>query len=294
MSWVIRRTKFGLGLIAIREDEGKAGTVGVNAPVYKIIAFGASALFVGMAGGVYAYYLGFVDPINMFSILFSVQIVLSVILGGRGTLFGPVIGAFIIEPVNTFANSLAGGGNTRLVLFGGLLLVLVVLLPKGILPTLKALIEKARARGQVGLSGTRLTPLGKPLHPITVTERIETVVTPAPLLEVKGLAKAFGGNKAVDDCSFTVPEGSITALDRTERLGKDDGLQPRLRNVASGPWRNHPRGRAHRKPRPMGPRTQRDRADVPNHPSLQGDDGPREHRHPAPIVLARASWDSAR
>lgn len=229
MSWVIRRTKFGLGLIAIREDEGKAGTVGVNAPVYKIIAFGASALFVGMAGGVYAYYLGFVDPINMFSILFSVQIVLSVILGGRGTLFGPVIGAFIIEPVNTFANSLAGGGNTRLVLFGGLLLVLVVLLPKGILPTLKALIEKARARGQVGLSGTRLTPLEKPLHPITVTERIETVVTPAPLLEVKGLAKAFGGNKAVDDCSFTVPEGSITAL-----IGPNGSGKTTVFNLVSG------------------------------------------------------------
>ncbi|GGH43675.1 branched-chain amino acid ABC transporter ATP-binding protein/permease [Microbacterium album] len=229
MSWGIRRTKFGLGLIAIREDEGKAGAVGVNAPMYKIIAFGASALFVGMAGGVYAYYLGFVDPINMFSILFSVQIVLSVILGGRGTLFGPVIGAFILEPVNTLANSLAGGGNTRLVLFGGLLVVLVVLLPKGILPSLQTLLEKARTRGTVGLSGTRLTPLDKPLSAITVTERAPATVPPVPLLEVRGLSKAFGGNKAVDDCSFTVPEGSITAL-----IGPNGSGKTTVFNLISG------------------------------------------------------------
>ena len=109
MTWWIRRTKFGMGLIAIREDEGKAGTIGVNAPVYKLLAFGASALFVGMAGSVYGYYLSFVDPIGMFSIITSALIVLSVILGGRGTLFGPVLGAFIIQPVNIYANQAFGG-----------------------------------------------------------------------------------------------------------------------------------------------------------------------------------------
>ena len=107
----------------------------MNAPVYKILAFGASALFVGMAGSVYGYYLSFVDPLGMFSIITSALIVLAVILGGRGTLFGPVLGAFIIQPVNTFANDTFGGGNARLVLFGGLLVLLVILLPKGILPT---------------------------------------------------------------------------------------------------------------------------------------------------------------
>lgn len=229
MSWWIRRTKFGLGLIAIREDEGKAGAVGVNAPMYKIIAFGASALFVGMAGGVYAYYLGFVDPVNMFSILFSVQIVLSVILGGRGTLFGPVLGAFILEPVNAFANSLPGGGNTRLVLFGGLLLLLVVLLPKGIIPGVQALIEKARTRGTVGLSGTRLTPLARPTEAVTVIERAPVVEQTRPLLEVRGLSKAFGGNKAVDDCSFIVPEGSITAL-----IGPNGSGKTTVFNLISG------------------------------------------------------------
>jgi branched-chain amino acid transport system permease protein len=226
MTWWIRRTKFGMGLIAIREDEGKAGTIGVNAPVYKLLAFGLSALFVGMAGSVYGYYLSFVDPIGMFSIITSALIVLAVILGGRGTLWGPVLGAFIIQPVNIYANQAFGGGNARLVLFGGLLVLLVILLPKGILPTAAALIEKARAQGTVGLSGARLNPLDRPL---VRTEIRRPEPTGKTLLEVRGLFKSFGGNHAVNDCSFTVPEGSITAL-----IGPNGSGKTTVFNLISG------------------------------------------------------------
>lgn len=226
MTWWIRRTKFGMGLIAIREDEGKAGTIGVNAPVYKLLAFGLSALFVGMAGSVYGYYLSFVDPIGMFSIITSALIVLAVILGGRGTLWGPVLGAFIIQPVNIYANQAFGGGNARLVLFGGLLVLLVILLPKGILPTASALIEKARTKGTVGLSGARLNPLDRPL---VRTEIRKPEPTGKTLLEVRGLFKSFGGNHAVNDCSFTVPEGSITAL-----IGPNGSGKTTVFNLISG------------------------------------------------------------
>jgi ABC-type branched-subunit amino acid transport system ATPase component/ABC-type branched-subunit amino acid transport system permease subunit len=226
MTWWIRRTKFGMGLIAIREDEGKAGTIGVNAPVYKLLAFGLSALFVGMAGSVYGYYLSFVDPIGMFSIITSALIVLAVILGGRGTLFGPVLGAFIIQPVNIYANQAFGGGNARLVLFGGLLVLLVILLPKGILPTLSSLIEKASAKGTVGLSGARLNPLDRPLVRAELRKPEPTGKT---VLEVRGLHKSFGGNHAVNDCSFTVPEGSITAL-----IGPNGSGKTTVFNLISG------------------------------------------------------------
>lgn len=226
MTWWIRRTKFGMGLIAIREDEGKAGTIGVNAPVYKLLAFGLSALFVGMAGSVYGYYLSFVDPIGMFSIITSALIVLAVILGGRGTLWGPVLGAFIIQPVNNYANQAFGGGNARLVIFGGLLVLLVILLPKGILPTVSALIEKARTKGTVGLSGARLNPLDRPL---VRTEIRKPEPTGKTLLEARGLFKSFGGNHAVNDCSFTVPEGSITAL-----IGPNGSGKTTVFNLISG------------------------------------------------------------
>ena len=214
MSWRIRRTKFGMGLVAMREDEDKAATVGVNTPVYKLLGFVASAVFVGMAGAVYGYYLAFIDPIGMFNILLSVQILLSMLLGGRGTLFGPVLGAFLIEPLNEWSNNNLGGGNARLLIFGGLMALVVIFLPRGIIPTRAERIERWRSRGKAGLVGARLE----------VRERPELPPRPEPsrppLLEVKGLEKRFGGLRAVDGASFAVPEGSITALIGPNGSGK--------------------------------------------------------------------------
>jgi branched-chain amino acid transport system permease protein len=84
LSWWIRRTKFGMGLIAIREDEDKAAAIGVRTSAYKVLSFVASAVLIGVAGGVYAYYLTFIDPRGMFDILISVQLVLAALVGGRG------------------------------------------------------------------------------------------------------------------------------------------------------------------------------------------------------------------
>jgi branched-chain amino acid transport system ATP-binding protein/branched-chain amino acid transport system permease protein len=219
LCWAIRRSKFGMGLIAIREDEDKAASVGVNTPVYKILGFAASAVFVGMAGAVYGYYLTFIDPAGMFSILLSVQIILSLLLGGRATLWGPVLGAFIIEPLNEITNNEFGGGNARLLIFGGLLSLVVLFLPHGIIPTVKRWLEALRTRGRAGLVG------GRPDARIELPERAvpaaahETSAA-EPLLEVEGLERSFGGVHAVDGCSFAVPAGSITALIGPNGSGK--------------------------------------------------------------------------
>jgi ABC-type branched-subunit amino acid transport system ATPase component/ABC-type branched-subunit amino acid transport system permease subunit len=216
LSWWIRRTKIGTGLLAIREDEDKAATIGVNTPVYKIIGFVASAVFLGMAGGIYGYYLSFIDPIGMFDIVISVQIILAVILGGRGTLWGPVLGAFLIEPLNELSNQELGGGNSRLLVFGGLLTLTILLLPKGIIPSVGDLLEARSRRGRAALVGGRLGER-KPLEG-------RGPVAPGPsggaLLEVKGLAKRFGGVHAVRDCSFSVERGTITGLIGPNGSGK--------------------------------------------------------------------------
>jgi ABC-type branched-subunit amino acid transport system ATPase component/ABC-type branched-subunit amino acid transport system permease subunit len=217
-SWRLRRTKFGTGLIAMREDEDKAATIGINTPVYKLLAFVASAVFTGVAGGIYAYYLAFIDPRGMFSILISVQIILCMLLGGRATLWGPVLGAFLIEPLNELANQQVGGGNSRLLIFGGLMALVVLFLPRGIIPTLRDRLEERRARGRAGLVGARLD------GPLVIDERVRPQETAAkagePLLEVKGLKKHFGGVKAVDGCSFSVRQGSISALIGPNGSGK--------------------------------------------------------------------------
>src|SRR3954452_6231222 len=216
-SWALRRRKFGMGLIAIREDEDKAATVGINTPIYKILGFITSTVFVGMAGGVYGYYLTFIDPSGMFNILLSVQIVLAVILGGRGTIWGPVLGAFLIESINELANQQLGGGNSRLLIFGGLLTLAILLLPKGIIPSIEELWTRRRAEGTAALAGGRLN--GVPA--VSIERRAQPAPrTGSPLLEVKGLLKRFGGVRAVNDLSFTVEGGSITALIGPNGSGK--------------------------------------------------------------------------
>jgi len=218
VSWWIRRNKFGMGLIAIREDEDKAATVGVTTPTYKILAFVASAVFVGMAGGVYGYYISFIDPLGMFNILLSVQIILSLLLGGRATLWGPVLGAFMIEWLNETSNNEFGGGNARLLIFGGLLALVVLFLPGGIIPTASHWIERWRGRGKAGLAGERLS--GIDLRERTAAPPPAPAVSGTPLLEVKDLEMRFGGVRAVDGASLTVPEGSITALIGPNGSGK--------------------------------------------------------------------------
>jgi ABC-type branched-subunit amino acid transport system ATPase component/ABC-type branched-subunit amino acid transport system permease subunit len=227
LAWWIRRTKFGMGLIAIREDENKAASVGVSTPVYKVLSFTASAVFIGAAGGIYAYYLTFIDPRGMFDIVVSVMIVLAVLLGGRGTLWGPVLGAFILEPLNEVTNNEIGGGNWRLVIFGGLLALVVLLLPRGIIPSIADLWARLRRRTDTAaLVGARFEPPAPVRLPAADPSPMQSGRV---LLTVEGTEKRFGGLRALDGCSLTVEEGTITAL-----IGPNGSGKTTLFNVVDG------------------------------------------------------------
>ncbi|MBI1795221.1 MAG: branched-chain amino acid ABC transporter permease [Chloroflexi bacterium] len=147
VSWRIRQSKFGMGLIAIREDEGKAESVGIDTMMYKVLAFGISAYFVAVAGGIYSYFFTFIDPSFVFGIFTSVTMVLMAILGGRGTLWGPILGAFIMAPLSDWIVGKFGGSQIHLAVFGGILLLVMLFMPQGILPTLIEFLNKrAKAR----------------------------------------------------------------------------------------------------------------------------------------------------
>lgn len=152
VSWRIRQSKFGMGLVAIREDEGKAESVGIDTMMYKVLAFGISAYFIAVAGGIYSYFFTYIDPGFVFDIFVSVTMVLMAILGGRGTLWGPVLGAFIMQPLSNWVVGQFGGTQIHLSVFGGILLFVMLFMPQGILPTVSEYFKK-RAMARAAAAG---------------------------------------------------------------------------------------------------------------------------------------------
>ena len=145
VSAYIRRSRFGLGLLAIRDDEGKAEMVGVNTTLYKVIAFGVSAYFVALGGGIWSYHATHISPIFAFDIIVGVEMILMTMLGGIGTLWGPALGALILIPAADFILFRFGSTAIHLTILGALMMAIILFLPRGILPTISDWLEKRRA-----------------------------------------------------------------------------------------------------------------------------------------------------
>lgn len=160
-SWWVRNSKYGLGLLAIRDDEDRARGLGVSTGPFKLIAFVISAFFVGMAGALHAYFIGSIFPAFAFDALFDVIVALMAFLGGIGTLAGPILGALILEPTQQYFTLQFSNNGYYLVIYGLLFLVIILLLPEGILPTLRRYWIKwrsVRVRG-AGAAGKSESPM---------------------------------------------------------------------------------------------------------------------------------------
>lgn len=231
MTWWIRRTKFGMGLVAIREDEDKAAAIGVRTSVYKVLATVASGVLIGVAGGVYAYFLTFIDPRGMFAILVSVQIVLATLLGGIGTIWGPVLGSFLVVPMNEITNNVAAAQGVHLFVFGLVLMAVVMFLPRGAIPTVRELLGRRRSK-TVAFERRQSVPRVVELSASAPAPSRVRGEPSGTLLEVDGLVRRFGGLTAVDGCSFTVREGSLTGL-----IGPNGSGKTTVFNLISGMMR---------------------------------------------------------
>jgi branched-chain amino acid transport system permease protein len=146
MSWAVRRSRFGLQLLAIRDDEDRARGLGVKTTRVKLIAFVLSAVPVGMVGGLYFYFLGQIFPQFAFDPLFDISLALMAFLGGIGTLLGPLLGALVLESLQQYLTQTFSGTGTYLIAYGVLFLVVILLLPRGVVPTIGQYLANRRAQ----------------------------------------------------------------------------------------------------------------------------------------------------
>lgn len=179
VSTLIRHSKYGLELLAIRDDEDRALGLGVRTGFLKLSAFVISAFFVAICGAMSGYYIESVYPAagqsTGFSPLLDVVIALMVFLGGLGTISGPLIGAVIIEYSYLYLNDTLGVTGWNLILYGAIFLGIILLLPQGIVPALGQLFARLRKvnANQHLVAGPRETP----------TEPTPTNITPATQAE---------------------------------------------------------------------------------------------------------------
>jgi branched-chain amino acid transport system permease protein len=143
--WFVDRSRFGSGLRAIREDEDKAESLGVPTVAFKVVAYALSALFVALAGGLYAVWFRSLDPIFVFSILIGSYMVLMSLLGGVRHLCGPLLGALIVAPAGEYFLVALGESQIHLTATGLLLVIVVLFMPEGIIPAVAKLLRRWRA-----------------------------------------------------------------------------------------------------------------------------------------------------
>jgi branched-chain amino acid transport system permease protein len=126
----LTRSRFGFGLIAIRENEEGAAVMGVNTTLYKVIAFTLSGIFSALAGGIHAYWITFLDPESAFDISLNVKMIIMAVFGGPGTVLGPIVGALSLSAISEFLSSevtsIAG------LFFGFVIVAAVVIMPRGL------------------------------------------------------------------------------------------------------------------------------------------------------------------
>ncbi len=148
ISILVRRSKLGLALIAIREDQDAASDLGVNPFVAKLLVHTLAAALAGAAGGVYARYALFIDPDGVFAFRNGIAILLMPIIGGVGTIWGPVIGAFVYGLIHE--EVVANFPQGHLLIFGSLLILIILFEPGGVVGLFQESIRFVRARSPVG------------------------------------------------------------------------------------------------------------------------------------------------
>lgn len=224
VSWLVRHSRLGLAVRVIGQDEMVARHCGIDTTRAKLALFAISAAFMTVTGAIMAPRWTYIDPAIAFNPTISFEVVIMALFGGAGALFGPLLGA--VPLVLLFELLIGNFPNYFSILLGLVFVLIVYALPQGVFGLLEARSPAVRrAAAATGMSALAEKLMG-PVWPRAAKRQL---AGDAPVLQVTGLHKSFGGLVAVDNLSFELRRGEILGLIGPNGSGKTTAL-----NLISG------------------------------------------------------------
>ena len=219
----IERSRFGMALLAIKQNEAAAEAAGINTLVWKLRAIALSGAIAGAIGGFYAVVLLVVTPQSVFGMLVSAQALTVAMFGGVGTVWGPVIGSLILIPLAETLNAEAGSRFPGIqgVIYGLAIICVILLAPEGLFWKVRDFLRKRSVAKAAATSSASDLLIATTVLAGPVPARQErTKGTGDVVLEVRNLSRSFGGLKAVQDVSFKLRQNEILGIIGPNGAGK--------------------------------------------------------------------------
>lgn len=215
VAWYVRQSRLGFYLVAVREREDAASAVGINTTRVKLVAAVISAALCSAIGTFHAMYLTFIEPSAAFSLELSIQLAMFALIGGLGSIAGPLAGTVLVLPIAELARGWLGtfGSGTHGFIYGVILVVVVLTMPKGIVGQFGTRIRELVDR--LPYLGTEKKPV------IEIKPKAKVIVAHGtPVLKAENLHKRFGGLQATDNVSLTLHQGEILGVIGPNGAGK--------------------------------------------------------------------------
>ncbi|GLI23643.1 branched-chain amino acid transport system permease protein [Xanthobacter flavus] len=199
---------------AIHDSEAAAGAIGINTMVVKLFTFAVSAFFAAMAGTFSAQHTGFIDPQSVFGVEITIYLLLFAVVGGAGSLLGPVLGPLVLVPAGEYLRTAlanAGGSSAHHLIYGIALMIAILSFPGGLVAGLR--------RFGVTRGALSLPDLARAAGPAPGARRSDAAKG-SEILKASGVSKNFGGVFAVRDVSIDVRSGEILGIIGPNGAGK--------------------------------------------------------------------------
>ncbi|MBN8929652.1 MAG: branched-chain amino acid ABC transporter [Rhodospirillales bacterium 69-11] len=219
---LVENSRFGLALLAIRQNELAAEAAGLNSWLWKMRAITASGVIAAAAGGLYACVLLVVTPDSVFGMLVSAQAVVVTLFGGVAAVWGPVIGAAILVPLASTLNAELGNilPGIQGVVYGAAMIGIMLAAPEGLFWTVRDAVRQRRTPAAAPRPQPAPPSQVRAAPPPPATARPARLHADRPLLVVENLSRAFGGLRAVSQVSFSVNAGEILGIIGPNGAGK--------------------------------------------------------------------------